>query len=639
MSPRAACLFARARALAVILACLLLTAHEALARPGFGGGFGGGGFGSGGTFHGGSYGGSGLGLVEPLLILTFVILYLVIAHRRRSMMDAGAFAALRSVEDDEARRTDASLAPLQARDPALTLESIASRVSRMNDVLVAAWCSGDMRPARPFVSDGVYSRFSVQLALMRGEDRRNVMQDAHVLSVDLEGVESAAPLDVTHLRVRAAARDIEVRAGASQDEIARALSRASAESYVEIWSLVRRHGATTTREASALGSACTSCGAPILDAQTGRLPTLGEMIKCRYCGALLCSGEHDWVLAEITQLEEWHPGAAPTPAGFQHLRQRDPELSRESIEDRASYLFWKWIEAGRLRSVAPLRKGATPELLASQAGVAAIADAREVAVGGADLILAESDEMDRAYVKVFWSAALGGATRPMPVQSVLRLVRKPGVVTRPGMTALVCTACGAPIGESDTPACDHCGALLSAGDQTWVLDAVEPPGVLEADVMRRRQAGPDAPLAPWLVPNVNDPRAARALRADGGDGRCRWRGHAARARPARDGRAALGHSPRDDRPGHPRRRAHRRLGQSDPARVVPRGPGGRGARRRQDRPSRARHARARVRRLGPSARGDRPAGSGMPRAARPRRARRVGVALTRFASHSPSHSH
>jgi hypothetical protein len=217
-----------------------------------------------------------------------------------------------------------------------------------------------MRPARPFVSDGVYSRFSVQLALMRGEDRRNVMQDAHVLSVDLEGVESAAPLDVTHLRVRAAARDIEVRAGASQDEIARALSRASAESYVEIWSLVRRHGATTTREASALGSACTSCGAPILDAQTGRLPTLGEMIKCRYCGALLCSGEHDWVLAEITQLEEWHPGAAPTPAGFQHLRQRDPELSRESIEDRASYLFWKWIEAGRLRSVAPLRKGATP---------------------------------------------------------------------------------------------------------------------------------------------------------------------------------------------------------------------------------------------------------------------------------------
>jgi uncharacterized tellurite resistance protein B-like protein/DNA-directed RNA polymerase subunit RPC12/RpoP len=529
MSPRAAHLLARANRFAVILACLLLTAHEALARPGggggyrggggggsrggggFGGGFGGGGFGSGGTFHGSSYGGSSLGLVEPLLILAFVILFLVIAQRRRSMMDAGAFAALRSVEGDAARRADVSLAPLQARDPALTLESIASRVSRMNDVLVAAWCSGDMRPARPFVSDGVYSRFSVQLALMRGEDRRNVMQDAHVLSVDLEGVESAAPLDVTHLRVRAAARDVEVRAGASQDEIARALTAASVESYVEIWSLVRRHGATTTREASALGSACTSCGAPILDAQAGHLPTLGEMIKCRYCGALLCSGEHDWVLAEITQLEEWRPGAAPTPAGLQSLRQRDPELSRESIEDRASYLFWKWIEAGRLRSLAPLRKGATPELLARQAGLATIASAREVAVGGADLILTESDELDRAYVKVFWSAALGGAARPMPVQSVLRLVRKPGVVTRAGMTALVCTACGAPIGESDTPACDHCGALLSAGDQTWVLDAVEPPGVLEADVMRRRQAGADAPLAPWLVPNVSDPRERLAL--------------------------------------------------------------------------------------------------------------------------------
>jgi uncharacterized tellurite resistance protein B-like protein len=514
------------------LVFLVLRAHEALARPGggggyhggggggsrggggFGGGFGGGGFGSGGTFHGGSYGGSGLGLVEPLLILTFVILYLVIAQRRRSMMDAGAFAALHSTLGDQARRATVSVAPLQARDPALTLESIEARVRRMNDVLVAAWCSGDMRPARPFVSDGVYSRFSVQLALMRGEDRRNVMQDAQVLSVELEGVESAAPLDVVHLRVRAAARDVEVRAGATQDDIARALSRASVESYSEIWSLARRHGATTTREASALGSACTSCGAPILDAQTGAAsPTLGEMIKCRYCGALLCSGEHDWVLAEITQVEEWHPLAAPTPQGFPRLRESDPELSRESIEDRASYLFWKWVEAGRLGSVAPLRKGATPELLARQAGLPAIAGAREVAVGGADLILVESDEMDRAcaYVKVFWSAALGGAPRPMPVQSVLRLVRKQGVVTRAAMTALVCTACGAPIGESDTPGCDHCGAVLSAGDQTWVLDAVEPPGVLEAEVMRRRQAEPDAPLAPWLVPNVSDPRERLAL--------------------------------------------------------------------------------------------------------------------------------
>ena len=58
----------------------------------------------------------------------------------------------------------------------------------MSEQLRAAWCGGDMRPARPFVSDGVYSRFQVQLALMRGENRRNVMGDARILFTTIEAV-------------------------------------------------------------------------------------------------------------------------------------------------------------------------------------------------------------------------------------------------------------------------------------------------------------------------------------------------------------------------------------------------------------------------------------------------------------------
>ena len=73
-----------------------------------------------------------------------------------------------------------------------------------------------MRPARPFVSDGVFSRFHVQLGLMRGENRRNVMKDAEVVSVELAGVESAAPLDVVHVRMTARARDLDVPTDSTQ---------------------------------------------------------------------------------------------------------------------------------------------------------------------------------------------------------------------------------------------------------------------------------------------------------------------------------------------------------------------------------------------------------------------------------------
>ena len=43
---------------------------------------------------------------------------------------------------------------------------------------------------RAFVSDGVFSRFQVQLRLMAQENRRNVMSDAQILYVTLEAAGS-----------------------------------------------------------------------------------------------------------------------------------------------------------------------------------------------------------------------------------------------------------------------------------------------------------------------------------------------------------------------------------------------------------------------------------------------------------------
>src|ERR1035438_10079943 len=316
-----------------------------------------------------------------------------------------------------------------------------------------------MRPARPFVSYGVLSRFQVQLALMREENRRNVMSDASVLFATIEGVESAAPLDVVHVRVTAEARDTEVPVNASDDEIRRALGRAPVEPYTEIWSLVRRTGAQSKPADFPVGRACPSCGAP-LDA--------GETIKCRYCGTLACSGEHDWVLAEITQL----------------------------VEDRASYVFWKWVQAGRANAVTPLRKCALPSLLANDAAAAHLTSWRgavDVAVGGADLLGCEldgQDGFDRAFVEIFWSARLGGATVPTPSKVVIRLARRSGVASRLSMTALVCQACGAPLVESDSTRCEHCGVELSAGDQAWVLDSVLPPDQANGSARARPSVDP-----------------------------------------------------------------------------------------------------------------------------------------------------
>jgi inner membrane protein import complex subunit Tim44-like protein len=484
------------------VAAALTAAASALARPGGGGSYrggggggaghsgGGGGFGGGGRFGSGDrgfgFGGaafpSGAGTYHEVRaqdlvrLLTFILVVAVAGGvvllwtaRRRLWLDERGPGLPFPASDapmDAVRDSDA-LAPLRARDPGLTDQSIVDHIQPMAEVLRTAWCGGDLRAARALVSDGVYSRFQVQLALMRQENRRNVMGDARILAVTVEAVEDAPPLDVVHVRVTAEARDTEVPWGATDAQVFAALAGTGIQPYTEIWSLVRRTGAPSKPAGFAVGHACPSCGAPVVD---------GEMIRCRYCNALVCSGEHDWVLAEITQLVEWRPAAAVRPAGLDMLRARDPGIAREVLEDRASYLFWKWVQAGRAGSFAPLRKCATQRLLAGGARLDWTRGASDIAVGGADVLACEvggQDGFDRVHVEISWSARFRDDQAHTSCKTVLRLLRKNGVTSKPSMTALVCQACGAPLVENDSTQCDYCGAQLNAGDQAWILEELE----------------------------------------------------------------------------------------------------------------------------------------------------------------------
>lgn len=429
---------------------------------GGGGGFGGGGsLGGAGSYHGGSGGNLSPGGALAILVLFAIVFGLVWLQRRRQRLGP----RMDQYDPMAGARPSVPLDALRARDPALTEQSIVDHVRPMADMLRQAWCGGDMRPARPFVSDGVYSRFQVQLALMRQENRRNVMGDASVVHTSIEAVQDANPLDVVHVRLTAQARDTEVPWTARDDEIQAAIARTPVQPYTEIWSLVRRAGAQTKPQGFAVGRACPGCGAP-LDA--------GEVIKCRYCGALVCSGEHDWVLAEITQLEEWRPRMGPPP-GVDVLRARDPGVAVEVLEDRASYLFWKWVEAARGNSPVPLRKAATQAFIDSGGRAEWARGASDVAVGGADVarcVVGAQDGYDHVDVLVRWSARFGGSSDYTPSHCVIRMARRSGVQSRPSMTALVCQACGAPVSDSDSTKCQACGAELAAGDQAWILEAV-----------------------------------------------------------------------------------------------------------------------------------------------------------------------
>ena len=462
-----------------------------------GGGFSGGGFSTSSTSYSSSGGGGSIGGILFTIVLIIVIMYV------KTRVERVTRSAILNAEYQmrQPTRPPPSLSLIQQRDPNLTEESIHARVRQMSDILREAWCNGDMRPARPFVSDGVFSRFSAQLGLMRQEGVRNVMSDARVLHTTLAAVSTTPPLDCVHIRLTAEARDANIPFNATPQQAQQALAHKSVEPYTEIWTLVRRQGATSKLQPAQVGKNCPSCGAP-LDASM--------MVKCKYCNALICSAEHDWVLAEITQESEWYPESYEEVPGMNQMKQTDPLLAREVLEDRASFLFWKWIQAARMQSLAPLRKCSTREFAANAQSLGAVAQTRDVAIGGVDVVMCDpggsDQDSDLVYVKIYWSAIFGTQNQGTPMQTVARLSRKAGVASKLAMSSVVCANCGAPLTESDTTQCDHCHAELAAGQQDWVLDAMLPPG----EVLPRAHA-PDAPLPDWLVPNIADPRERQAL--------------------------------------------------------------------------------------------------------------------------------
>jgi uncharacterized membrane protein YebE (DUF533 family) len=320
-----------------------------------------------------------------------------------------------------------------------------------------------------------------------------------VLGLEMVGLEQTAAFDTLHVRIRAQARDLDVPAAMSAEEALRQVRRVGAEPFVEVWSFVRRPGVQTRQKGPPEPGRCPNCGAPFDGGAAG---------NCTYCGAIVNSGRYDWVLAEITQESEAAAAPGNVP-GLESLRAADPAFSLEVLEDRASLLFWTWVDAQSRGRPGALAKVASPALVGElQADVEALRNRGrsrvflQCAVGSVDVQAFDvGPQMTRAAVEIRWSARMGvvtagtapGALPVLPQRWVFTLERKAGVRTDAdrGMATARCGNCGAPLTDSMEPSCEHCRASLNDGAHDWVLGQAEP-----YEIWAARPRAPAASRAP-----------------------------------------------------------------------------------------------------------------------------------------------
>ena len=472
-----------------MLFVVLLLATTLFARAGGGQGYSGGGGGGGNGGGGGGDFGDLLFLIIRLMIYypkigipAAIIVIAIVIYMQRTGVQAYQGNVLRRGHRALSSQQHASMINrLRMNDPAFDEQVFAARVTEGFHKIQSAWSSQDLRPARPFVSDAVFERFSLQFDEQRALGYRNVTDNVIVHDVSVAHVQSDRFFDTIAMRISAQASDHNV----SLADGSRIAGSNHSGPFVEIWSFLRRRSAKTVPSKPGLIEGnCPNCGAAI---------EMNQNAGCDHCGALLRSGEYDWVLAEITQECEWSADASLRQVpGVGEMMSRDPTFNLQDLEDRASVMFWRRAAAERTGDIRPLRKIAAEEFVrATEATLRATSPAGgrryygECAVGSVQTIgLMTGDEWDRAMVEVRWSGTgfVVGGRNQAPTRTsdtnlsrtVFELSRRAGVRSdvNQAISSAHCPGCGAPEKGGASNACEFCGMTLNDGRHGWVLTAV-----------------------------------------------------------------------------------------------------------------------------------------------------------------------
>jgi len=413
--------------------------------------------------------------------LTITIFIAVVVWNK---LNDGDVSTRKAIDRAEAKqRTQVSPAALdgwvnalKARDPKFDPGYFLERTRREFLELQEAWFRRDLEPVRRYLSDATFQRLTTQLRLMNLVGVRDAVADPEVFDLQIIRLEQNEAFDTVHVRISARIHDDEAPATASDSE-ARVLARRKwPERFTEVWTFVRKPGAQTKPDSDVSQGKCPSCGAPFAG---------GAANTCEFCGAIVNSGTYDWVLAEITQGSQYQ-SRSKEPKGFAQQRKSDPGLTTQVLEDRASLLFWKWVEAQSMGDAARLAKVASPSFIDKlKAGLDQLGEQGkqkyfiECAAGAVDTQqFSQTDGRNVAAVEIRWSAriAVGAKNgRPpsvpsQPQRHVLLLERRSGAQTgASGMSTSRCPSCAAPLSDNGQPTCEFCGTVLSAGEADWVL--------------------------------------------------------------------------------------------------------------------------------------------------------------------------
>ena len=435
--------------------------------------------GAGGSSGGGGEGDGIGGLIIYILFLipfpyNIIVVAIIIVVAYFSRKKAKQQSILNKLPTGEAVTKIKGYNDFIAKNPNFKDAAFKEKVKTAFMQIQEAWQNKNMSKVRKYISDGMYQRLNVQFKMMDKLQQKNTLEKLEVKNIYIDRIDTDGLFDVIHVAIHASIVDKFI------SEKYPELNSGGSEEFVEYWSFMKKRGA---EEKDLFASDnCPSCGAEL--PKDG-----GEVAKCGACGTLTNSGEYDWVLAEITQADDYISSnpmvmkAANLQEKMLEIESQNQDVSVQLIEDKASNAFLQIETARVLKDPAILRRFVTDTAFDK---IKATFDEGEpfvynrIYLSDVTLIGAmQKGGMNTMVVSIKYSYQRVVPKEKSVVKidpvvvtdtSVILLTRKSQSVESKGsLYAHRCPSCGGPTKDTLDLKCQYCGNQLNSSDVEWIV--------------------------------------------------------------------------------------------------------------------------------------------------------------------------
>lgn len=233
------------------------------------------------------------GMGVPLIIIIIIVF---IVYKKKHKQNISGFAGSPSPMG-----SGASIPPtveprlvadqIQAIDPNFSAEKFTAWVREVFLKLQQAWTEQNWKLIRPFESEELFSLHNTQLDEYIRAGKINVVEKIGIKSCQLASFAVDGDKEVLKVILNAVMRDYVIDAK-SRKVIE---SDPNRDWYMTYEMTFNRKAGVKTQEGLSNKSTtnCPNCGAPTEITSAG---------QCEYCGSVITTGEHDWVLSDIHSL-------------------------------------------------------------------------------------------------------------------------------------------------------------------------------------------------------------------------------------------------------------------------------------------------------------------------------------------------